>query len=387
MSARINHRPYILLPPASVFPAAAESVSGAVNVIASFLSGTPRDHVRGAGHGTVVLTGAGVSVASGLSDYRGEDGTYRRNASYRPIYFHEFAAQHAARRRYWCRSFLGWPVMSKATPNKLHVTIAKLAEKKGLVKSVITQNVDSLHHKADAHLPIVELHGYLRAVKCINCGTEVPRDDFQQRLAQLNPRWAEFLSDAVNGGSFDPTTEKLDEKRLNLKLKINADGDADVSALGLSYDSFRYPACPHCLEHPPTVTPYSRSAMQGVVEVGKDGEWDAQRSNAGIFKPAVVMFGESLDVNVKLAAEKAIDDAARLLVLGSSLATLSAWRLVDRARARGMDIAIINFGGVRNEQLLLEDYQRGDVGGRVRCNQRAEDIIPPVARMLLDASQ
>lgn len=93
------------------------------------------------------------------------------------------------------------------------------------------------------------------------------------------------------------------------------------------------------------------------------------------------MFGENIDPAVKTAAEEAVDDAGRLLVLGSSLATYSAWRLVERAYKRGMPIGIINVGGVRNEAMLfgqLGSGLDGDSAAHVRCSHPAQAILPTV---------
>jgi NAD+-dependent protein deacetylase sirtuin 4 len=88
---------------------------------------------------TLLLTGAGVSVASGLADYRGEQGTYRLNKSYRPIYYNEFVTRHDARKRYWARGFLGWPNLLKAKPNAAHLAIGELG-RLGVVGKVVTQS-------------------------------------------------------------------------------------------------------------------------------------------------------------------------------------------------------------------------------------------------------
>ena len=87
----------------------------------------------------MLLTGAGVSVASGLADYRGEAGTYTLNKTYRPIYYSEFVSSHEARKRYWARSFLGWTTLHRARPNAAHRAIAELGEL-GYLSSVITQS-------------------------------------------------------------------------------------------------------------------------------------------------------------------------------------------------------------------------------------------------------
>ncbi|CAI7620139.1 unnamed protein product [Penicillium manginii] len=340
------------LPPAIIVPPSASSVSGAIDAVCAFFAASPSLNLRGVDVGahsqTVLLTGAGISVASGLSDYRGDQGTYRRNKSYRPIYFHEFVSRHESRKRYWARSFVGWPGLVKARPNSTHEAIRDLG-KKGYISSVITQNVDSFHSFAHPELSTLELHGYLRSVVCTSCHNQFPRQGFQDSLERLNPAWAEFLARMVEQGALD--TDNQEEQRRK-GLKLNPDGDVDLAEA--PYSTFRYPSCPTCLERPPRL----KDGTQSRVEVESDGAW-MDTSNAGILKPAVTMFGENIDPAVKIAAEEAIDDAGRLLVLGSSLATFSAWRLVERAHKRGMPIGIINVGGVRNEAVLFGQGSQG----------------------------
>ena len=130
--------------PRSIIPASASTFSGAVAALAEFLTAAPRGdgrHLPGRSKGsTVLLTGAGISVASGLADYRGTNGTYMLNKSHRPIYYHEFTAGHNARRRYWARSFLGWTNLNRSRPNDGHLAVRDLGAL-GLVESVITQSI------------------------------------------------------------------------------------------------------------------------------------------------------------------------------------------------------------------------------------------------------
>lgn len=342
---------------------------GAIDAIGAFFAAAPSPTLRGVDVGrntqTVVLTGAGISVASGLSDYRGENGTYRRNKSYRPIYFHEFISRHESRQRYWARSFVGWPALLKARPNPTHWAIRDLGAK-GYISSVVTQNVDSFHALAHPELSTIELHGYLRSVVCTSCRNQFPRADFQASLEKLNPAWAEFLARMVAIGALD--TDNPEEQRRK-GLKLNPDGDVDLA--DAPYSTFRYPPCPTCLEKPPLLADETRAR----VEVESDGAW-RPTSNAGILKPAVIMFGENIDPAIKIAAEDAIDDAGRLLVLGSSLATFSAWRLVERAHKQGMPIGLINIGGVRNEAVLFGD---GENTAHVRCSHPSQSVLPVVA--------
>ncbi|OOF94418.1 hypothetical protein ASPCADRAFT_51379 [Aspergillus carbonarius ITEM 5010] len=365
------------LPPPIIVPPSARTVSGAIDALLTFLTAPPSPYLRGVDVGrysqTVLLTGAGISVASGLSDYRGENGTYITNKTYRPIYYHEFVTRHESRKRYWARSFVGWPGLLKAKPNSTHWSIKDIGAK-GYISSVVTQNVDSFHSVAHPELPTLELHGYLRSVVCINCRNQFPRDKFQKLLEGLNPAWAEFLAKMVDIGALN--TDKPEEQRRR-GLKINPDGDVDLPEA--PYSTFRYPACPTCLEKPPRL----QDGTAARVEVEHDGAW-LPSSTAGILKPAVIMFGENIDPSVKLGAEEAIDDAGRLLVLGSSLATYSAWRLVERAYKRGMPIGIINIGGVRNESILFGQAKRESnaASRHIRFSLPSQDILGPVVAQL-----
>ena len=366
------------LPPPNIIPRNANTQPGAVAALSKFLTAAPSPTLRHApAHpgSTVILSGAGISVSSGLADYRGANGTYRVNKTYRPIYYHEFLANHEARKRYWARSFLGWTNLHKARPNPTHYAIRDLAEL-GFVRNVITQNVDSFHGVAHPDLPTLELHGYLRALTCVTCHNDLPRDVFQNALATLNPAWAAFLAEAIESGALD--TEDPDERRAK-GMRTNPDGDVDLP--GAPYTTFRYPACPSCLANPPI----AGNGTQTKVEVDSEGAWK-DTSTAGILKPAVVMFGESIASRVKEAAEQAIDDSGKLLVIGTSLATYSAWRLAKRAKERGMPIGIINLGGVRGEDSFWENLPMGQSGeAGVRVELGTEKVLPALVKQMLRA--
>jgi NAD-dependent SIR2 family protein deacetylase len=368
------------LPPPLIIPASAATRQGAITSLARFLnppisssasssSSRLSDNVNGheteKTNKTVLLTGAGISVASGLADYRGPNGTYTQNKSYRPIYYHEFVASHESRKRYWARSFLGWRGLHRSSPNATHYAIRDLG-RLGVVDTVITQNVDSFHPLAHPSLPqTIELHGFLRSLVCLSCKQLMDRDTFQTRLAELNPAWAVFLQELLASGALD-TEDPLERRKRG--FRTNPDGDADVP--DAPYTTFRYPACPSCLRRPPILSDGSK----GHVDVDKDGAWIPSRppssssssstsaststpsSGVGVLKPNVIMFGESIPTPIKAAAEAAIDSASRILVVGSSLATYSAWRLVKRAHERGMGIGILNMGGVRKEEIFFGEY-------------------------------
>ncbi|EGX89289.1 Sir2 family transcriptional regulator, putative [Cordyceps militaris CM01] len=354
----------------TIAPPSAASIPGAVAALTRFLA-TPAPHHL-ASSKTLILTGAGLSVASGLPDYRGVHGTYRVNKSYRPIFYHEFLAGHESRKRYWARSFLGWSATHNAAPNVAHYAVRDMGAL-GLLSGVVTQNVDSFHPRAHPHMPTVELHGYLRTVVCTSCRSELDRNEFQRELARLNPRWKAFMEEALRTGALsseDPA------QRARSGIKTNPDGDVDLP--DAPYTTFRYPPCPKCLENPQV----GRDAHREIVETDKDGAW-AALSTGGILKPNVVMFGESIATSVKDAAEAAVNASARLLIMGTSLATYSAWRLARQAKARGMPIAIINAGGVRGEDQFFADLdpsQRGELGVRTEC--MTNEILPALVEEL-----
>ncbi|KAK1068401.1 hypothetical protein LTR74_005691 [Friedmanniomyces endolithicus] len=353
------------LPPPTILPTSASTLPGAVAALADFLR--PPTTTTASNGKTVILSGAGISVASGLADYRGSNGTYTLNKTYRPIYYHEFCANHEARKRYWARSFLGWTNLHKSRPNKAHHAVGQLGEM-GMLSSVITQNVDSFHLSAHPGLKTLELHGYLRSTVCLSCRTEYSRESFQQDLAALNPSWAVFLAEMLSSGAL--STENPVERRLK-GLKTNPDGDVDVP--GVEYTTFRYPSCPACLAHPPTGTKVQQS---------RDGAWEPT-STAGVLKPAVIMFGESIPDPVKLAVEAAVDEAERILVLGSSLATYSAWRLVRRAQEMGKPVGVANLGGVRGEEQFFAKVAAGGLGREgVRCSLPLEEVLPALVERL-----
>mgnify|MGYP002719074970 FL=1 len=130
----------------------------------------------------LVLTGAGISTSSGIPDYRDSEGVRRGKA---PMMYQEFLATAQARRRYWARAMLGWPRVRIAQPNQAHLALATL-QQRGRISGLITQNVDTLHDQAGSH-DVIELHGSLHRVLCLDCQQRSTRDVIQRQMEIDNP--------------------------------------------------------------------------------------------------------------------------------------------------------------------------------------------------------
>jgi NAD-dependent deacetylase sirtuin 4 len=241
------------------------------------------------GRRVVALTGAGCSTESGIPDYRGE-GTRARARN--PVRFDVYRDDPAARARYWARAAVGWPRFSAAPPNAAHRALAQL-EAAGVVRTLITQNVDRLHQAAGSRA-VIELHGALAEVRCLDCGAIEPRASVQDRLMAQNPGW------------------------LDHEAALAPDGDADLATLEAALAEFRVVDCRAC---------------------------------AGVLKPNVVFFGEQVPAAIVERAYARVEEAELLLVLGSSLAVFSGLRFVRRAAAREIPIAIVTVGPTRGDTL------------------------------------
>ncbi len=114
----------------------------------------------------LAFTGAGISTESGIPDFRGPQGIWTKM---RPIELSEFLADTAARRRYWKRKIESYPQLRDAKPNYGHRALARLYEA-GLLRAVITQNIDGLHQKAGISADgVIELHGSNAYIACLEC--------------------------------------------------------------------------------------------------------------------------------------------------------------------------------------------------------------------------
>ncbi|MFC0252043.1 NAD-dependent protein deacetylase [Massilia consociata] len=247
--------------------------------LAEFLERYPR---------TLVLTGAGLSTASGIPDYRDRDGTRRGRL---PIQGPEFRRSVDIQRRYWARSMVGWPVIARAAPNPGHRALAGL-EQHGRFGYLLTQNIDGLHQQAGSHA-VLELHGNIHSVICMGCRAQFPRAFVQTQLEEANPELANALATPL------------------------PDGDAAIEPDSLL--GFNLPACVHC---------------------------------GGPLAPDVVFFGDGIPPPRTACALAQMEAADALLVVGSSLMVYSGFRFCRMATENGKPIAAINLGRTRADHLI-----------------------------------
>jgi NAD-dependent deacetylase len=144
----------------------------------------------------VVLTGAGISTESGIPDFRSPTGIWAR---YDPM---EYATISAFRRdpvKVWEFYALRFEALTGAEPNEGHRALAEL-EQRGLVRAVVTQNIDMLHERAGSQ-DVVEVHGSIREAECLACAARVPLDEvvelLRDRPAPPCPRCGEVLKPGV----------------------------------------------------------------------------------------------------------------------------------------------------------------------------------------------
>lgn len=114
----------------------------------------------------LVFTGAGISTGSGIPDFRGPDGIWKKR---QPVYYQDFMSSESARIEHWDYKLEGWPAFRNAKPNATHEAIA-LLERAGKLRIVVTQNIDGLHTKAGTSRErLIELHGTNGLVECQSC--------------------------------------------------------------------------------------------------------------------------------------------------------------------------------------------------------------------------
>lgn len=239
----------------------------------------------------LVVTGAGVSTDSGIPDYRGPNGSLQRH---RPMTYQEFRYRPDARQRYWARSYVGWRHMFRAEPNQIHRRLVRW-EDEGKISGIITQNVDGLHQQAGSRT-VIPVHGDLSVVSCLDCGFQEDRESLDARLLAANPGYLEKVE-------LDPRA-------------VNPDGDVELP----------------------------NSLVQEFVMAG------CLRCGSQALKPDVVYFGESVPAQRKNQIGQLEENSTALLVMGSSLAVMSGYRILLNFVQRDLPVALITHGHVRGEE-------------------------------------
>lgn len=235
----------------------------------------------------LLLSGAGLSTSSGIPAYRDREGVRRGRA---PIQGQEFLKSELTRKRYWARSMVGWPALANAEPNAGHKAIADLQVRRK-ISGVITQNVDGLHSRA-GNANVLELHGNIHSVICLNCGSRFSRRLIQFVLEKQNPSFVETTASSA------------------------PDGDAYLEA---EFIHFQVPHCLNC---------------------------------EGTLKPDIVFFGDGVPRWRTEEAEAKLLEADGILVIGSSLMVYSGYRLCKIAAQANKLIAAVNLGKTRADELM-----------------------------------
>ncbi|RPA12752.1 Sir2 family NAD-dependent protein deacetylase [Gordonia sp. OPL2] len=240
------------------------------------------------GKRVVALTGAGISTESGIPDYRSPGAPART-----PMTLEMFLSSPEFRRHYWARNHLGWRHMDAAQPNVAHRALTEL-QRQGRLSGVITQNVDMLHTKAGTRR-VLELHGCYGRVRCLHCDWRISRHRLAHELEALN---VDFAARVRGRGA----------------IEVAPDADATVQ----DTSDFTMIDCPHC---------------------------------AGIIKPDIVYFGESVPKDTVQQAFSIVDEADALLVVGSSLTVMSGLRFARHAHRTGTTLVVVNRGATRADDI------------------------------------
>ncbi|KAF8692611.1 DHS-like NAD FAD-binding protein, partial [Rhizoctonia solani] len=289
-------------------------VSQASEKVANFLSGG----------NALVITGAGVSVESGIRLGTPNNRTSTMNSLILPR-----EVTVSGKQRYWSRSYLGYPPVRDAQPNPTHFALAAL-QWSGFVPRLITQNVDGLHQKAvpnEAPLNspghILELHGTLHVGK----NHTVNREEFQDQLSRLNPAWKDFVDEMTRTGT---------------QPRTNPDGDVDIR--GVDFSNFVLPVCKTCLAE--------GIRDDAVDEAGSDLFWriDPSAGETKIVRASLSTHAVKNQSPINFATNHRFSDVEasdRVLFIGTTLATYSAFRLLKHAIELNKPTMLLNLGPTR----------------------------------------
>jgi NAD-dependent SIR2 family protein deacetylase len=252
------------------------------------------DRLRSASRITV-LTGAGISAASGVPTFRGPEGLWR---TFRPDQLATPEAFRRDPRLVW--EWYDWrrQRIAACLPNSGHNVLAAWSGRLPGFR-LITQNVDGLHERA-GNRSLCALHGRIADVICLDCRRTTGRGRLQDRMEALNPGFVDRPEDLV----------------------ARPDGDVELDET----ERFVVPPCESC---------------------------------GGVLKPDVVFFGENVPKPRVQRCYDAVEAADALLVAGSSLTVLSGFRFVRHAHKLQIPVVIVNRGSTRGDELAAHKVEAG----------------------------
>lgn len=266
------------------------------------------------GRGVVAITGAGCSTESGIPDYRSPTGLYNMVPNFQPLTIQRFLKNDHEQKRYWGRSLFGFRTMTNKLCNPTHLGLHALC-RSGHMNAIITQNVDGLHHLArhgeegtkatDPHLlcssddssvngRLIELHGNIHQVACMQCNAITLRSDLQVKLQELNAHLLESVQ------------QEKDRLRPDADYNLNED----------LIESVRMVYCNQC---------------------------------GGRLRPHVVLFGENVPADRVGDSFHLVQSSNVLVCLGTSLKVFSAYRFVKHANELGIPVVVVNNGPTRGD--------------------------------------
>ncbi len=164
----------------------------------------------------IIFTGAGISTESGIPDYRSKGGLWEK---FQPVYFDEFMSSRDARIEYWKRKSELYDDLVNAEPNQAHLAVAGLYDM-GLIKTVVTQNIDGLHQAAGVpEDSVIELHGNTLRIKCMSCGQIESIHEVQDRIVA-----GDSAPECHCGGYLKPDTisfgQAMPEEEINRAVEL-----------------------------------------------------------------------------------------------------------------------------------------------------------------------
>jgi len=234
--------------------------------------------------------------------------------------------------------------MRLARPNEGHRALSRGLQQN--IHGIITQNVDDLLQQASCPSEkVVHLHGTIHYVVCLRCGSRFSREEVQFNLEKRNPLYKRYVDVLLRGldrriGSNDSPSKDGEHEwedfigsEISQSLPSMPDGDLDLFQLLSSQR-------PHADTEIPSSEHFYHTMLYLSCHCG------------GILKPDVVFYGGTVDKSVLAQVEKLLTESDFLLVIGTSLSTWSAYRIVKAVKDKGIQCAILNDGWTRADEIV-----------------------------------